>query len=461
MKTKKTYYTTLKNPFMWMSIALVAASCVWSLLYIGTEYGDGMWLGIIFPIFAAAWYALDLIVGGRVRMYKIALPVALFLIVLALRMTINERSYPVGYVAMYLMIALMFAWTISGRGFSRRWLVAVFVIPLVALVCEMKLADRAVIVVLPEILFFFGMLSLICSLSRRPDDGTYYPTWGDRIDGRKVRSMSPYSYMIPYIMKTRNTASNLIQGEIEATKMDAYIRKKRKEGLTGFGITHVLLATYVRAVSQYPGLNRFVNGQKIYSRPDIQVNMAIKKEMSVDSTDTVVKMFFKPTDTADEVYKEMARKYAEAKKPTLDSGFDNLARVLNYIPGLLLRFVVGLLEFLDYFGLLPMWLMRLSPFHGSLFITSMASLGIPPIFHHLYDFGNVPIFMAFGVKRRENEVVDDGRVVKRQYVDYTFVTDERICDGFYYAAGLKYMKKIMANPECLDFPPEKVVQDID
>ena len=44
---------------------------------------------------------------------------------------------------------------------------------------------------------------------------------------------------------------------------------------------------------------------------------------------------------------------------------------------------------LDYFGFLPRWLTKLSPFHGSVYITSMASLGIPPIFHHLYDFGNV------------------------------------------------------------------------
>lgn len=461
MKTRKTYYTNIKNPFVWLSVVFVISSWLWSMMYSRTEYGDGLWLGIILPAMAAVWYTLDLLAGGKKQIYKIAVPAGFFLLILAVRMLINERSYPVGYVAMYLIIALMFAWTISGRGFARKWLVAIFAIPIFALVCEMRMADRSVKVVLPEIFLFLGLLALTCSLRKRGNDGEYYPTWGDRPDGRKIRSLSPYSYMIPYIMKTRNTASNFIQDEIESTKMDAYIRKKRKEGYTGFGITHVLIAAYVRAISQYPGLNRFVNGQKIYSRPDIQVNMAIKKEMSTDSPDTVVKMYFKPTDTANEVYEEIVKKFAEAKKPALDSSFDNLAKGLNYIPGLLLRFTVGLLQLLDYFGLLPLWLMHLSPFHGSLFITSMASLGIPPIFHHLYDFGNVPIFLAFGVKRRKNEVVDDGRVVKRQYIDYTFVTDERICDGFYYATGLKYIKKILMNPECLDYPPEKVVKDID
>ena len=55
---------------------------------------------------------------------------------------------------------------------------------------------------------------------------------------------------------------------------------------------------------------------------------------------------------------------------------------------------------LEESGLLPRALTDLSPFHGSLYITSMASLGIPPIYHHLYDFGNVPVFCSFGKKRR-------------------------------------------------------------
>ena len=53
-------------------------------------------------------------------------------------------------------------------------------------------------------------------------------------------------------------------------------------------------------------------------------------------------------------------------------------------------------NFFDYFGWLPKWLTDLSPFHGSMIITSMGSLGIGPIYHHLYDFGNVPLFVAIG-----------------------------------------------------------------
>ena len=142
------------------------------------------------------------------------------------------------------------------------------------------------------------------------------------------------------------------------------------------------------------------------------------------------------------------------------NGLDKLAQRISFIPGLLLRGTVGLLRFLDYFGLLPRFLTRLSPFHASIFITSMGSLGIPPVFHHLYDFGTVPVFCAFGAKQRDYKVNADGSVYKYLYVDLTFSLDERIADGFYYASSLKLLRSIMRAPEQLMTPPETVIYDI-
>ena len=42
-----------------------------------------------------------------------------------------------------------------------------------------------------------------------------------------------------------------------------------------------------------------------------------------------------------------------------------------------------------------------------------------------------------------------------------FALDERIVDGFYYAAFFKQYKRLMLHPEVLDRPPEEVLQDID
>ena len=91
----------------------------------------------------------------------------------------------------------------------------------------------------------------------------------------------------------------------------------------------------------------------------------------------------------------------------------------------------------------------------------MGSLGIPPIVHHLYDFGNLPVFVAFGRKYRKQELDSEGNVVTRRYVDFVMNCDERTVDGFYYATVLKYFHKILRNPEVLDNPPEEIIRDID
>ena len=90
----------------------------------------------------------------------------------------------------------------------------------------------------------------------------------------------------------------------------------------------------------------------------------------------------------------------------------------------------------------------------------MGSLGIPPIYHHLYDFGNIPVFMAFGAKRTVYELNAEGVVEKKKYLDYSAVTDERIVDGLYYASAFKKIRSCMQHPEQLDLPPEVVKEDI-
>ncbi len=282
----------------------------------------------------------------------------------------------------------------------------------------------------------------------------------DRSDGRLLKKLPPMHRIEPYIMVHRNDATNLIFDKVEVTKLEEYIRHKRKQGYKGFGIFHVMMASYVRVVSQRPAVNRFISGQKIYARNNIEINIDIKKEMTIESPNTVVKVEFDPYDTAIDIYNKMKAVINDNKGGELDSDFDNTARILNYIPGLIKKFSLWFIRLLDYFGFLPKSLLKISPFHGSLFVTSMGSLGIPAIHHHLYNLGNVPVFCSIGPKRTEYEMGPDGIVKKCKYIDYTFSVDERICDGFYFASAMKILKANLKHPERLDMPPQEVARDI-
>ena len=285
--------------------------------------------------------------------------------------------------------------------------------------------------------------------------------WGDRADGRKLRTIIPLHRIMPYIMAKRSDAQNYFSESFDLSNVDEFCRKKVKEGYTSFGFLHVLVAAYVRMISQHPEVNRFISGQKVYSRDYVDVVMVVKKEMLSSSPETCIKVHFTPYDTIDDVYKKFNDAVASVVGKEDESGFDKLAKVINYIPGILLRWTVKLLTFLDYFGLLPRWLTNLSPFHGSLIVTSMGSLGIQPIYHHIYDFGNLPVFISYGKKRTERYIDENGNVRTRRMIDMKVVTDERICDGYCFAMAFKMLKRYVEDPERLVLPPEKVIEDID
>lgn len=86
--------------------------------------------------------------------------------------------------------------------------------------------------------------------------------FGDRKDGRKIRSLAPYNTFSSYIMVSRNDAQNYLADKFETAEVDRYVQQKRSSGLDGFGILHVILAAYVRMISQRPGINCFISGQK-------------------------------------------------------------------------------------------------------------------------------------------------------------------------------------------------------
>ena len=480
MKNRTHLTVSRKNALTWLMALCLVGSAVTRIAFAGLK-GSGsdfsVWSQIVLPVAATLLFVLITLVNGKEMFYKTAIPVWLLGLYYALEphAVLGDSPFVMGmfytciifYCALYTAITsgkIRYPWllvplvlvALGAVGYSHQYLYAQL------RVISWSDAPSAYQFVLADYLFFFGLLLLTLAIRVSPA-GEYHPTWGDRSDGRKVRTLAPMAQITAYFQVERNTCSNLFEESFEITNIDRYIRPKRREGLTDFGITHVLLAAYVRGVAKYPQLNRFISGQKVYSRDeDIQYCMVIKKEMTVDAPDTSIKVHLNPHDTAVDVYHKL-NAAVESVKATqeLDSSLDGLIQYLNLIPSIVLKFVVWLLKLLDYFGMLPKFLLELSPFHGSLFFTSMGSLGIPPIYHHLYDFGNLPCFGAFGMKRRALEVQEDGSVVQKKYIDVKFVLDERICDGFYYATFFKHYRRLLAHPEVLDNPPEEVVRDID
>ena len=285
--------------------------------------------------------------------------------------------------------------------------------------------------------------------------------WGDRRDGRRLRTLPKINELTPFIMKTKNDANNYLSDAVEISEAERYLRSKRLNGYPGMGMLHLFIAGYIRLVSQYPGINRFVSGQRIFARNDIVFVMMIKKEMKIDAIETTVKVTFSPWDTIDDVYAKLKAEIEKIKGEGQDTDTDDLAGTLMKLPRLILKFCVFILNIIDYFGKVPKSMIDASPFHGSIFITDVGSIGLSVVHHHLYNFGNIPMFVAIGPKRKALDLKPDGSVTERKYIDYVITMDERTCDGFYFSRAIKFFRSLVRKPQVLDVPPEKVIEDVD
>lgn len=282
-----------------------------------------------------------------------------------------------------------------------------------------------------------------------------------RPDGRLVKNLAPMEQITPYIMTTRNDSMNMYEDTFDCAPMDEYIKEKAAEGID-INYMHIIIAALVRLVALRPQLNRFVMNSRIYARPKIWVSFVVHPTLQDGSVGTTIKLGFTGTETI----LEIADKVTEAiKKETTgrveENGTDKLLRVLmKKIPGPFIKFVVNTLMWMDKHNLLPEAIINLSPFHTTIFITNLKSLGINHVFHHVYNFGTTGLFFAMG-KEKHVPVIDHKKIVMQKHMGFGFVSDERFCDGLYFAMSLRKLRKIMKNPASLEIPLEKIVPDVD
>lgn len=284
----------------------------------------------------------------------------------------------------------------------------------------------------------------------------YYKwSFGDRYDGWRVKKIDTVFRVIPYFLRTRMDAQNFFEEKLVIDDLEEFI-KKHKEDIPDLSIMHIIIAALVRLFAQRPNLNRFVIWNKIFARNHLNVSIAVKRSLSDDGEETLIKPFFMPTDTLYDVVNKVKAELDNNQKTGQKNGSDAVAGFIGKLPDFLLRFVVFVLLWMDKVGIMPKIINKVSPWHCSIFLTNIGSIGVESIYHHLYEFGTCSIFVAMGRKSKENIIDKEGNIETQKSILLKFVLDERVCDGFYYASSMRTLNKILANPEILLTPPAKV-----
>ncbi|MBR5479721.1 MAG: 2-oxo acid dehydrogenase subunit E2 [Clostridia bacterium] len=284
--------------------------------------------------------------------------------------------------------------------------------------------------------------------------------FGKRYDGRLVKNVDPFAKIMPYIMKTRTDSMTMFEESIPCDGMDAYIAKREAEGKK-LDYMQLWIAAAVRTIALRPQMNRFIMNGRIYARNKIWVSFAVHHSFRTEQEETTIKLCFDGTESLDEIADAIHD--AVVKETTAHKGDENstdtLAKVITRVPSPIIRLIVNTLMFMDRHNIMPKAVIEASPFHTSLFITNLKSLGINHVFHHIYEFGTTGLFLAMG-KEKKVAVVDGGEIVPQKHISFGFVSDERVCDGLYFARSLKMMKKFLKNPARMEERLESKVEDV-
>jgi hypothetical protein len=141
-----------------------------------------------------------------------------------------------------------------------------------------------------------------------------------------------------------------------------------------------------------------------------------------------VKRQFLEKDTLSDFLNDMQSRMTEARGDALSKLDREVAWFLK-IPHLLLIFFVRMVSVVDFFGLLPASFIRDDPFFASAFLANLGSVGGAAAYHHLYEYGDIPLFCVLG-RVREEVVARGGKPEVRKIARLRFSYDERIEDGF-------------------------------
>ncbi|MCQ2449169.1 MAG: 2-oxo acid dehydrogenase subunit E2 [Clostridia bacterium] len=276
-----------------------------------------------------------------------------------------------------------------------------------------------------------------------------------RSDGFRLHNVDPMYTVASYIMNHRYDSMNMITLDIPITPIRTYMNEKRKAG-TPVSHLAIMLSAYLRVVSEFPELNRFIVNSKPYARNEISVSMVVLKAGQMDHG-TMSKIYLETEDTIFDVNRKIVE-FVDANKNTPENnGTEKMIRILLSVPGLV-RVGVGLFKFLEKHALLPKVVADLSPFHASLLISDLASIRTNHIYHHVYEFGTTSLGLTMG-NLREVPIRKGGEVAFERCMPLGLVMDERICSGSYFALAFEKLQRYLKNPALLETPAEVVKVD--
>jgi hypothetical protein len=268
-----------------------------------------------------------------------------------------------------------------------------------------------------------------------------------RSDGVLLKDLSPERRFMPFMMPGRNESAVYHEQTYDISKTRQWLREfNRSNPPQTATMFHLFLWVSGQGLLLYPHMNRFVSGRRLYQRKGAHVSFAAKKEFTPTAPLVTVKKTFEQNEPFAHAVRDMTGLIGEGRsgKPRQ---VDKELRLALLLPALLLRFLLWILRGLDRLNLMPRSMIASDPMYASLFVANLGSVGLDNTFHHLYEYGTISVFAVLGAQKKGVLLARDGKPEVRDVMQARWTLDERIIDGYYAGEALRYVQKVMEDPE--------------
>ena len=281
---------------------------------------------------------------------------------------------------------------------------------------------------------------------------------GDRRDGYWLRDLDALHGFTPYLFPNRADNEAFIEEEVDLTNLNAFLEKKNSENPEfRYTFFHAILAAIVKTVTLRPRMNRFVQGNRMYMRNCLTASFVIKKQFNDESHESLAFLYFAPEDTINDVHQKLYKEiHTYRETNATDNSTDGMDMLLKF-PRWILRIIIKILHRLDYYGRVPLSLVKTDPNYATIFLSNLGSIKLNCGYHHLTNWGTCSVFCIIGEKSKRPVYHEDGTIEMREMLDLGLTIDERLADGYYYSKTIRLLKTLLENPELLETPANQEV----
>ncbi len=283
-----------------------------------------------------------------------------------------------------------------------------------------------------------------------------------RRDTRITRDIPGYRKILNLLTPSRTHASVYFTQTLDLTRTLPWLEAQAESAGRRVNFLHLFIASAGRMLHDRPRLNRYVAGAGFWQRDGVTISVSAKKSLNDGAKVVLLKLPVEAGDGAVQVAERFSGMLGAGREK--DTATEKEVDFFLHLPAFVLRPLIKVLQWLDGLHLLPSAFVDPDPLFTSLVVANLGSVGLDAAYHHLYEWGNCPLFGVIGRIHDRPYQTDDGGTEWRPSVEIKWAFDERVTDGLATAIAMAGFQELVEDPaswasgytQLGDAPPERV-----